>query len=105
MPVPKNVKQPQDHAVKAEAKGEDLVVSYNGVDYTIDRDVVDDVEFFELVAEMDSKPYMLTKVVETLLGAEQYAAFKDANRNDRGRVPIDCLAEFFNAADAMAGNS
>ena len=111
--IPEGATVPQDRktkkskssdAAKAEALAESLTVTYNGVDYVIERAVVDDVEFFELIAEMDSKPYMLTKIVAMLLGPEQYAAFKDANRDDAGRVSIDRLAEFFQAADTVAGN-
>ena len=103
--IPKGAKKPQDRAAKAEAKGDDLVITYNGAEYVIERAVVDDVEFFELVADMDAKPYILTKIVQMLLGAKQYEAFKNANRDDAGRVSIDHLAAFFNAADNVAGNS
>ena len=102
--IPKGAKKPQDHAAKAEAKSEDLTVTYNGIDYTIDRAIVDDVEFFELIGEMEEKPFLLTRVVKMLLGEKQYGEFKDANRDDAGRVSIDHLAKFFEAADGVAGN-
>ncbi|GAB3889529.1 hypothetical protein [Terrabacter terrigena] len=111
--IPEGAIVPQDRkkkapkkskAQKAEALGDSLTVSYNGADYTIERDVVDDVEFFELIGEMQEKSYLLPKVVQMLLGPKQYKAFKDANRGENGRVSIDHLGDFFKAADAVAGN-
>ena len=76
-----------------------LVVDVDGVGV-----VVDDVELIELLDEMQTNAIVLPRVVRMMLGDAQYAAFKDANRNDRGRVPVEVLGEFFEAADATVGN-
>jgi hypothetical protein len=105
MPVPSTAKKPADHAAKAEAKGEDIAFDHDGVTYTIERDVVDDVEILELIGDMTTNPILLPKVVRTMLGPDQWAAFKDSHRNAKGRVPSDELRGLFEAIDDAAGKS
>jgi len=105
MTAPSTAKKPADHAAKAEAKGEDIAFDHDGVTYTIERDVVDDVEILELIGDMTTNPILLPKVVRTMLGAIQWAAFKDAHRNAKGRVPSDQLRGLFEAIDDAAGKS
>lgn len=107
MPVPSTAKKPADHAkaAKAEAKGEDIAFDHDGVTYTIERDVMDDVEILELIGDMTTNPILLPKVVRTMLGTDQWAAFKDAHRNAKGRVPSDELMGLFEALDDAAGKS
>jgi len=106
MPVPETAKKPQDHkAAKAEAKGEDIAFDHDGVTYTIERDVADDVEILELIGDMTTNPILLPKVVRTMLGLVQWAAFKDSHRNAKGRIPSDELRRLFEAIDDAAGKS
>ena len=108
MAVPSTAKTPTDHAAKAakaEAKGEDIAFDHDGVTYAIERDVVDDVEILELIGDMTTNPILLPKVVRTMLGTAQWAAFKDSHRNAKGRVPSDELRGLFEAIDDAAGKS
>jgi len=106
MAIPSTAKKPDDHkAARAEAQGEDITFVHDGVTYTIERDVVDDVEILELIGDMTTNPILLPKVVRTMLGAAQWAAFKDSHRNAKGRVPSDELRGLFEAIDDAAGKS
>jgi hypothetical protein len=105
MAVPSTAKKPADHAAKAEAKGEDITFDHDEVTYTIERDVVDDVEVLELIGDMTENPILLPKVVHTMLGPDQWAAFKDAHRNAKGRVPSDELNRLFETLDNAVGKS
>ena len=105
MPVPASVKKPADHAAKAEAKGEDITFDLDGVTYLMERDVVDDVEILELIGDMTDNPILMPKVVRTMLGAKQWASFKVAHRNEKGRVPSDELRRLFEAIDDAAGKA
>lgn len=106
MAVPSTVKKPDDHkAAKAEAKGEDIAFDLDGVTYTMERDVVDDVEILELIGDMTTNPILMPKVVRTMLGPVQWAAYKDAHRNAKGRIPSDELRRLFEAIDDAAGKA
>ena len=106
MPAPpKTAKKPADHAAKAEAKGEDITFNLDGVTYVMERDVVDDVEILELIGDMSDNPILMPKVVRTMLGARQWAAFKAGHRNEKGRVPSDELRRLFEVIDDAAGKS
>lgn len=105
MAVPSTAKKPTDHAAKAEAKGEDIAFDHDGVTYTMERDVVDDVEILELIGDMTTNPILLPKVVRTMLGPVQWAKFKDSHRNSKGRIPVDQLNHLFESMDDAAGKS
>jgi sulfur carrier protein ThiS len=102
MPAPK---KPQDRLAKAEARDESVAVEFNGQTYELDNELFNDVEILEMIGDMEENPLLLPKLVRTILGPEQWAAFKDANRNEKGRVPGERLNELFEAMDAAVGNS
>ena len=103
--VPKGAKQPQDRLLKADATEESVGIDFKGQSYAIDADVFTDVEVLELLADMQENNLLLPRAVRTILGDEQWAAFKAANRNEKGRVPVDLLGELFEVMDAAVGNS
>lgn len=43
----------------------------SGFAYEIDEKILNDYRFFELISDVDEKPYKAPKLVETLLGKEQ----------------------------------
>lgn len=101
MPVPKNAKQPQDRAIKAEAKGQHVEFDYEGVAYSIDRDNADNLEILEFVEDAQ-----YIKAIRGYLGVEQWAKWKDANRDDKGRVSAGHFEPFVQACmDALGGGS
>ena len=67
----------------------------SGFHYEYDEEIADDMEFVELLIEVEQKPHMLPKAIEWLLGSEQKKALYDHNRNDKGRVPVGKVAKEF----------
>lgn len=97
-PKPAGVKQPQDHAAKAEAKDKDVELDFEGVHYVIDRDNAKNLELMEFV---EDEQYI--KAIRGYLGADQWAKFKDANRDEKGRVAAEPFEPFLNAVMAAIG--
>ncbi len=99
--MPKN---PVREGAKKSPLPDHLTIPFRGVDYTITRELVDDVEIFELLEDGKS----LT-ALRRMLGADQWAAFKEANRKD-GRVSLTVMNDFLNdtmdvIGEARGGNS
>jgi len=91
-------RKPQDHAAKAEAKGEDVKFDHEGVHYVIDRDNVDNLELMEFV---EDEQYI--KAIRGYLGVDQWAKFKDSHRDEKGRVDSKAFEPFLNAAMVAVG--
>lgn len=75
-------KKPQDHQAKAEAKGGNVELDYDGEHYTVDRANADNIELMEFV---EDEKYI--SAIRGYLGPDQWAKFKDAHRDEQGRVP------------------
>jgi len=106
--IPEGAKKPQDHkkpAAQIEAEELDLVVEYNEVKYTLKREVLDDVDLFELIADMVENPILLPRVIKQILGTDQWDEFKNSNRNEAGRVTLNHLNNFFAKIDVSMGKS
>lgn len=63
--------------------------TFNEKDYTVDSKALDDVEVFEMFEE---DKFM--SAVKKILGAEQFSAFKENNRQEDGRIPMELFGEF-----------
>lgn len=101
MPAPKNVKQPTDRAAKAEATVQFVEFDHDGDHYVIDRENADNLELMEFV---EDGQYI--KAIRGYVGLDQWAKFKDAHRDDAGRVTTDSFESFLQAAmDAIGGGS
>lgn len=101
MPAPSNAKQPTDHAAKAEAKAQFIEFDHDGEHYTIDRDNADNLELMEFVEDAQ-----YIKAIRGYVGLDQWSKFKDAHRDDQGRVTTDSFESFLQAAmDAIGGGS
>lgn len=94
-----NVKKPQDH-LKAEAGQEvaDVTFEHDGVEYTVPRANMNNLELFEFV---EDEQYI--KATRGFVGREQWAAFKDKYRTDDGNVPLECLEGFLEALMGAVG--
>lgn len=111
--IPDGAKKPSDRKKKAktsgqaEAQGVAVEFSHRGVDYIIERAVIEDVELLELATELDenASPQELIPFIKRLLGPAQWQRFKDASRDEHGRVPQSALGELFDAASESAGKS
>lgn len=99
MPAPK---QPQDRkpkaAAKADAEAKTITVDFHGDTYTIEREQADNLELMEFV---EDEQYI--KAIRGYLGKDQWAKFKDANRDDQDRVNADAFEPFLNAVMVAIG--
>lgn len=100
--VPAGAKRPADHKpAKAEARSEPIEVDFEGEHYVIDRENADNLELFELV---EDEKYL--SAIRGFLGAEQWSKWKDAHRDDQGRVRSASFEPFLDAVMvAIGGNS
>ena len=73
----------------------------NGFKCTIEDSVLDDMEFVDLLAELEDNPLKIGKVAEMLFGKEQKKKLYDHLRTKDGRVPVtamnDAIEQAFNA--------
>lgn len=98
---PAGAKAPQDHqkkAAQADAEGADLVIEHAGREWVIARERADNLEVMEAA---EDGQYITA--IRTLLGAQQWSEWKDANRTDAGTVPAAIFEEFLDAAMAAMG--
>lgn len=104
------VAQPDDgtanDALKAEVADTARTIEYDGLTYTIDPDSYDDLELIEALADFDetANRLVIPRIVERLIGAKEYAAFKAKYRNPKtGRVPFTPLRDLFYTIDGNLG--
>ena len=99
--IPEGAKVPTDRQPKAEARAEVIVVEHNGETYRIDRDNADNLELMEFT---EDGQYI--KAIRGYLGLDQWSKWKDANRDDKGRVRSADFESFLNAVmGAIGGES
>lgn len=79
----------------------------SGFEFEIDPDLLDDMEFIDLLAEASDNGLLLPKVLEFILGKEQKKALYEHLRGENGKVSrsrVDETAgeiiEFLNNSDA-----
>ena len=65
----------------------------SGFEFEISKDVVNDYELVENLAELEENPLLLGKIVNQILGKEQTARLKDHVRNEKGIVPTDKMTQ------------
>ena len=65
----------------------------SGFEFEISKDVVNDYELVENLAELEENPLLLGKIVNKILGKEQTARLKDHVRNEKGIVPTDRMTQ------------
>lgn len=80
----------------------------NGFECTINTDVLDDMEFVDLLADTEDDPLKIGRVALMLLGKEQKKNLYDHLRTEDGRVPVtsmnDAIEKIFNALGDGAKN-
>ena len=67
----------------------------DGFAYTIDPEVMNDMEFLENLAEVDENPAKLPNLITNVLGQEQKKELYDHYRDENGRVPVDAISNAF----------
>ena len=65
----------------------------SGFEYEISKDVVNDYELVENLAELEDNPLILAKVIKQILGEEQTEKLKNHVRNEKGIVPTDKMTQ------------
>lgn len=80
----------------------------NGFECTINTDVLDDMEFVDLLADTEDDPLKIGRVALKLLGKEQKKNLYDHLRTEDGRVPVTsmngAIEKIFNALGDEAKN-
>lgn len=80
-----------------------------GFKFEFDEKRMDDMEFIEMLANIENDVTMLPKVLNTILGVEQKQKLYDHVREKDGRVPTEAvnnaLEEMFDAAGDQVKNS
>ena len=80
----------------------------NGFECTINTDVLDDMEFVDLLADTEDDPLKIGRVALMLLGKKQKKNLYDHLRTEDGRVPVtsmnDAIEKIFNALGDEAKN-
>ncbi|MBC2575220.1 hypothetical protein [Peptostreptococcus canis] len=59
-----------------------------GFEYEIDVDKLDDMNFIELLSEVDSNPILLPKIIEFMLGKDGKKKLYEHVSEENGRVSI-----------------
>lgn len=79
-----------------------------GFEFTINTEMMDNMELLDMIAEADGNPLMLPKLVKTVLGDDQRKALYDHLRTEDGRVPImavsKAIVEIFNSSGKQGKN-
>lgn len=89
--IPAGAKVPDDHrSAKEEVNGvEDTVVEWNGVEYTVKAEDMDDAELMEYFTDEN-----FIGALRILVGADGWAKYKANERDERGRVSASGASEF-----------
>lgn len=88
-------------ARKAEAQEDvaPITFTYSDAEYTIEPERLNNLELFEAIE--DGRYITATK---GFLGDTQWAAFKEANRTEDGRVPMEALEGLLTALMKAVGS-
>lgn len=63
-----------------------------GFSYEVSDESLNDYELVEILAEVDTNPLLLPKLVDKLLGKEQKKKLLNHLRTEDGKVPIDAIS-------------
>lgn len=80
----------------------------SGFEFSVDPNVLDNMELLDAVAEIDTNPLAVSKVINMVLGAEQRKALYDHLRTEDGRVPVkavsDAITDIFSSCGQQGKN-
>ena len=66
-------------------------VTSNGFEFSVDKDVMNDAEFMEILEDASDNTPSYRKIGVKLLGEEQKKKLYDHFRTKDGRVPLDAI--------------
>lgn len=82
------------------ARVKKAIVDFEGTQYFIEKDAVNDLDVMEYLAEIQADPEqnsaMMILVIRKIVGKEQWDKFKESQRSESGRVTGDNLEAFIN---------
>ena len=64
-----------------------------GFEFTVDPAVMDNMELVDAIAEVDTNPVAVSKVLKMVLDDSQRKALYDHLRTPEGRVPVKAVGE------------
>lgn len=64
----------------------------SGFEYEVSDDAMNNFELIEVLAEVDTNPLQLPRLVKMLLGDEQKKKLADHLRTESGTVPLDAIS-------------
>ena len=64
----------------------------SGFDYEVSDEAMNSFELIEVLAEVDTNPLQLPRLVKMLLGDEQKKKLADHLRTESGTVPLDSIS-------------
>lgn len=65
----------------------------SGFEYEINKDVANDYELVEMLADYEENPFIFSKIVVKMLGKEQSNNLKEHCRNENGIVQTDKMMQ------------
>lgn len=75
-----------------------------GFSFRFEKDVMNDMELVERLAEVDENPLKLPRVISMVLGEDQKKALYDHCRAENGRVPVEKVSAAFVEILSSAGS-
>lgn len=113
--IPAGAKRPQDHrpaSVKTDIEQADLAVTYDGHDYTIGYDRLNDIELIEAFGRIEdadgdglAQSIAVLRALTMMLGDEQYAQLKADQKAAHGTCSAEAVGGLFRAImEASPGN-
>ncbi len=75
----------------------------SGFSIELDEEAFDDLEFVEVLAEVDDNVLLVPKVIKMILGEEGKKALYDHVRDDKGRARASKAIEEFKEIMELAG--
>lgn len=79
----------EQKAEATESEAPAVEFDHDGETYTVERDALDNLELFEAV---EDEKYLVA--CRGFIGDAQWAKFKEAHRNERGRIPMSAASDF-----------
>lgn len=80
----------------------------SGFEFEIKKQDLDNMELVDAIAEADTNPIAVAKVIKLLLGEKQKKALYDHLRTEKGNVPIaavsNAVAEIFRNSNQQVKN-
>lgn len=80
-------------------------VTSTGFIFVLDKKRLNNYELIELLAEIETRPHLIPKLLKLFLGDEQTARLKEHLREDDGTIPNDKIsneiANIFNTVQSL----